>query len=173
MPALLAFFSALANISDDASMPETVPVGPTWRLAAIASVPVPQPTSRTEWPGSRCAQAENPLTESSLAPEGEQPHQEIVVGGRMKNQTGRIPFGIPAFDGTHIILLAPATWPLGATFHSRTNVLKWTVVHFDLTLAEGRAEERRTPLCAVMDNDASAVRHLLARRQRRGHEVAG
>jgi hypothetical protein len=48
--AFLAFFAARAIISGEASMPYTVPVGPTRRLAAIARVPVPQPTSRTDSP---------------------------------------------------------------------------------------------------------------------------
>jgi hypothetical protein len=42
-PAFFAFFSALTSISGEASTPCTAPAGPTRRLAAIASVPVPHP----------------------------------------------------------------------------------------------------------------------------------
>src|SRR5262245_43999785 len=56
-PALTAFEVARAIIAGDASMPKTRPLAPTWRLATIASVPVPHPMSRTDSPGMRCARA--------------------------------------------------------------------------------------------------------------------
>src|SRR5262245_9813947 len=55
IPALADFLVAFAIIAGDASMPNTAPPDPTLLLAAIASVPVPQPTSRTVLPGSRDA----------------------------------------------------------------------------------------------------------------------
>ena len=49
--AFLAFLIARAIIAGEGSIPTTEPVGPTCRLAAIASVPVPHPTSSTDSPG--------------------------------------------------------------------------------------------------------------------------
>lgn len=56
-PADAAFDAARAIMFGDASTPKTSPVGPMCRFAAIASVPVPHPTSSTDSPGPICANA--------------------------------------------------------------------------------------------------------------------
>ena len=55
----VAFFDARAIIASEASIPCTTPLAPTRRFAAIASVPVPQPTSSTASPDRSWARSIN------------------------------------------------------------------------------------------------------------------
>src|SRR6266516_7171025 len=80
-PAFLVFLHAFLIISGEASIPHTLPFGPTRCLAVIARVPVPQPTSKTDSPGFQARQIDHVLTKGSLPAEPYHPKQKVISEG--------------------------------------------------------------------------------------------
>jgi hypothetical protein len=76
---------ARAIIAGDASMPKTLPCGPTWRLATIASVPVPQPIVEHGLSRGEAGQTGQMLAERAIATVSEKPDEEVVARGPMQD----------------------------------------------------------------------------------------
>src|SRR5262245_15802850 len=127
-----------------------MPVGPTCRLAATARVPVPQPTSKTDSPGSRCPSRSILSRKARSRPS-------------VSSQTSR---SYPAAACSTAPGL-PGVWFFSSIFNTwsprvfRIFVRNWIRVHLSsVVLSIGPLEEHQVPRCPISDKRRDLVPNL-------------